>query len=473
MAHPKLKAIYDRLPIPLQTVLVSAAGWRSSRVRFGAPFQRVLAELRDTDGYDEERVREDQEQRLRDTVRWAVRTVPYYRELFRREGIDPDQIRGLDDLKKIPDLPKECVRRRASELRSEAIHDRDIVPGHSSGTTGTALALYHTREALGWEYGVIWRQRGWYGLQLHDRFAAFGGQQVVPFAQTRPPFWRFDSTRSRMLFSLYHMTPRFLEHYARELSRPGRYRFWQGYPSSIGMICQYLLDRGIDLGVAAPKAIFTSSETLLDFHRDRITRATGASIADRYGNAEFSVSAVQCPEGRYHVDTEFGVVEIDPSEETDDWVRGEVISTAFSNRAMPLIRYRTGDVATLRKRGGCPCGRARPILEQIDGRIEDFVVTPDGRRIGRMDHIFKDALQVKEAQIHQPSLDRITVRLVPREGFGDADRRELEREFRSRLGDEIEIAYELLDAIPRGPNGKFRAVLSEVKEGQLDSHPDR
>ena len=113
-------------------------------------------------------------------------------------------------------------------------------------------------------------------------------------------------------------------------------------------------------------------------------------------------------------------------------------------------------------RPACTCGRARPILEQIDGRIEDYLVTPDGRRIGRMDHIFKDTLEIKEAQIYQPSVERILVRIVPRSGFDKEAQRALEREFRRRIGYDVEIHYQVVDAIPRLPSGKFRAVISEV-----------
>jgi phenylacetate-coenzyme A ligase PaaK-like adenylate-forming protein len=109
----------------------------------------------------------------------------------------------------------------------------------------------------------------------------------------------------------------------------------------------------------------------------------------------------------------------------------------------------------------------RPVLERIDGRVEDYVITPDGRRVGRMDHIFKDALEVKEAQIHQPSQGRIVVRFVPRAGFDETVRRRLEQEFRGRLGDEIEIGWERVDAIPRQPNGKFRAVVSDLDVAKL------
>jgi phenylacetate-CoA ligase len=473
MERFSFQSLYDRLPVTAQQWLVSAAGWRSYRIRFGAPFRRILQELRQSDRMDADAVRADQERRLREMVRWAATTVPYYRDLFAREGVDPDSIQGLDDLARIPYLEKETVRNHARELRSEAIPDRQIIPGHTSGTTGTALQLFHTREALGWEYAVIWRQREWFRVRVNDRFAAFGGQTVVPFHQSTPPFWRYDRARVRMLFSIYHMTPDNLEHYANELRRPG-YAFWQGYPSAIALVSEFINDRGIELGDAAPRAVFTSSESLLDFHRSQIARAADAPIADRYGQSEFSVSAVQCPQGTYHVDSEFCVIEIDPHEETEDWVRGEVISTGFANRAMPFLRYRTGDVATLRKRGACPCGRARPILELIDGRIEDYVVTPDGRRIGRMDHIFKDALEVKEAQIYQPSLRRLVVRLVPRPAFDPAVRKAIEENLRRRIGDELQIEFELTDQIPRLPSGKFRAVVSEIpgarawREGRAD-----
>jgi len=461
-----MRALYDRLPLPLQEVLVAAAGWRSYRHRFGPEFHRILAELQASDLADAGRVRADQERRLREMVRWAADTVPYYRALFRREGIDPASIRTLDDLARIPPLEKETMRGHAQELLSDAVPARERIAGHSSGTTGTALALAYTREAMAWEYAVNFRQRGWYGVALGDRYAAFGGQTVVPLAQAAPPFWRYDRLRHRMLFSLYHMTPRNLEHYARELARPG-YVFWQGYPSSLALVAGWINEHGFELGAARPRAVFTSSESLLDFQREEIARATRAPIADRYGHSELAVSALTCPAGCYHVDTEFCVVEVDPQERGPGTVRGEILATGFANRAMPLLRYRTGDVATLRQGDTCPCGRSRPVLERIDGRIEDYVVTPDGRRIGRMDHVFKDALEVKEAQIVQPALDRIVVRLVPRPGFDAAARRALEQELRGRLGDGIAIEIELADAIPRQPNGKFRAVVSELIPGRL------
>lgn len=466
MARFPIRSLYEQLPVGVQEVLVSVAGWRSFRRRFGARFGEILRELEASDLRSEDEVRADQDRRVREIVQWAADTVPYYRESFRRAGLDPASIRGREDLARLPMLEKNELRDRPERFRSEAARESDIVVGHSSGTTGSALRIFQSRDALAWEYAVVWRQRGWFGLHLGDRYAAFGGQTVVPFHQQSPPFWRYDRARARVLFSLYHMKPEHLQHYAAELCRPG-YAFWQGYPSALGLVCRYLVERGIRLDAARPRAVFSSSETLLEFHRKSIEEATGAPIADRYGHAELAVSALQCPAGSYHVDTEFCAVEIDPHEENEDWVRGEVIATGFANRVMPLLRYRTGDVATLLKREICACGRARPRLEAIDGRIEDYVITPDGRRIGRMDHLFKDTPEIEEAQIHQPAADRLVVRLVPHAGFSREVEERLERDLRRRVGDTIEIRFERVDAIPRLPSGKFRAVISDVPSAQI------
>jgi phenylacetate-CoA ligase len=466
MARSLRRRVYGYLPVAAQNALVSWEGARAFRKRLGAPFRAALAELERLDRADAATVREDQDRRLREIVTWAARTVPHYREQFARAAIDPATIRGVEDLPRLPPLPKSTVRERRDALLSEGVPARARVAARTSGTTGSGMALVLTREALGYEYAAAWRQRGWHGLRLGDRYAVFGGQIVVPLEQSRPPFWRFDRPRGRMLFSLYHMTPAHLDAYAEELGRPG-YRFWQGYPSSIALLASHLLERGISLGAAAPGAVFTSSETLLPAQRERIEKATGARVADRYAHSELAVSASECPEGRLHLDTEMCAIEVDAHERGEGWMRGEVLATGFANRAMPLLRYRTGDVATLRTGARCPCGRERPWLEAVDGRIEDYVVTPDGRRIGRMDHVFKDALLVKEAQIRQPAPDRLRVLVVPHPGFDQEARRALEAEFRSRVGAAMRIEIESVAAIPREPNGKFRGVVSELRAGRL------
>jgi phenylacetate-CoA ligase len=184
-------------------------------------------------------------------------------------------------------------------------------------------------------------------------------------------------------------------------------------------------------------------------------------VRDRYGVSEKVVSMTECERGRLHVDMEFCIVEVETQEEDEDIATGPLLVTGLSHDATPMFRYRIGDVGTRLKRP-CDCGRAGDVFLAVDGRIEDYVMTPDGRLIGRLDHIFKNQHDVAEAQILQDTKEAVEIRVVPRESWSDAAERTLRKEVRARLGDEIRVGIELVKDIPREPNGKLRAVKSRV-----------
>jgi phenylacetate-CoA ligase len=181
--------------------------------------------------------------------------------------------------------------------------------------------------------------------------------------------------------------------------------------------------------------------------------------------SEKVVSMTECEEGRLHVDMEFCIVEVEAAGQGhaagEGVETGSLLVTGLSQDATPMFRYRIGDVGTRAKRP-CACGRAGDVFLWVDGRIEDYVVTPDGRLIGRLDHIFKNQHDVAEAQIIQDTKDAVEIRVVPRESWSDASERALRKEVRARLGDEIGVTIDLVKDIPREPNGKLRAVKSRV-----------
>jgi phenylacetate-CoA ligase len=226
-----------------------------------------------------------------------------------------------------------------------------------------------------------------------------------------------------------------------------------------------MLELGRPLPAGRIAGVFTSSESLLAFQRETIEAAFSAPVRDRYGVSEFAVSMTGCELERHHVDMEFGIVEVETSEETDESITGPLLVTGLAHDATPLIRYRVGDVGT-RSKKPCPCGRPGDVFLDIDGRIEDYVETPDGRLIGRLDHIFKEQLDIAEAQITQETKDAIEVFVVPRSSYDDRSERRLMQEIRSRLGDTIDVAIRRVGSIPREPNGKFRAVKSRVGSRQ-------
>lgn len=453
------QAIYDHLPIFAQNLACSYAGYQRAKNRYTAHFDETLARWEKNLQCREDELYAIQRQRLDTLIEHARKNVPYFRDLPPPSSVRDDRAAIAQTLAQIPILEKADLAHHGDSLRATNIPPQRMIRGKTSGTTGTALAFSYTPESLAEEYACVWRQRRLAGAQRSDWYFSFGGQMLVPFAQNKPPFWRTNYYGKQTLFSLYHMTPENLVHYGNALhDLPGKYI--QGYPSSLYLIAQSLLERGRPIPRGKLLGIFSSSESLLAFHRETIEKAFNAPVYDRYGVSEFAVSMTQCSQQRLHVDMEFGIVEVEAHEETDTYLRGPLIVTGLSNLAQPFLRYRIGDVGTRLKRSTCPCGRTGEVFLDIDGRIEDIVITPDGRQIGRLDHIFKLQTDVAEAQILQHRKDRIEVLLVVHPSYNATSEQNLRHEFRSRLGDAMQIEFCKVTAIPREANGKFRAVKS-------------
>jgi len=182
-------------------------------------------------------------------------------------------------------------------------------------------------------------------------------------------------------------------------------------------------------------------------------------VRDHYSATELVVSMTACPEGLLHVDMEFCIVEVEVEQQTADWERGPLLATGLGCDGTPFLRYRIGDVGT-RSKHPCPCGRPGDVFLDIDGRVDDYVVTPSGELVGRLDHVFKEQWDVQEAQIVQTVPESITVLIVPRATYSEGSQEKLLGEIRRRLGDEVRIDVRITDRIPREENGKFRAVKS-------------
>jgi phenylacetate-CoA ligase len=452
--------LYEALPVFAQNVACSAAGLQRRRQRFTPHFWRTLLEWEHWSGACDDELHAIQALRLADTLDHARKSVPHYADLTAMLRCSDPREAVAKTLAEIPPLDKRTYRDSPRDFLSTSEPRLRWVQGRTSGTTGTALRLWYTPVALAEEYATVWRMRRRCGVSPSDPHLTFGGRMVVPFRAKEPPFWRIDAALNQTLFSLYHMSERNLPAYV-EAVHSAKAVYAQGYPSSLHLIARALLESGRPLPKGKLAAVFTSSESVLATQRATIEAAFGAPLRDRYGASEFAVSMTACDAGKLHVDMEFCIVEVEPQEENADWVRGPLLVTGFANRAVPFIRYRIGDIGTRLKRA-CPCGRAGDVFESVDGRIEDYVVTPDGRVVGRLDHIFKTLSDVAEAQIVQPSVDRIVIYVVRAPTFNDASERALLREARARLGEEIGITIECVSSIARQPNGKLRAVRSLV-----------
>lgn len=438
----------------LQSMLLSARGWGRGVLREGAQFRAVRDEIDASQWLSPDDLSKFQDRRLRDLLTCAQENVPFYKRVHATKRCDFASARDM--LFSFPLIDKKVVREEGECLVS-FLAKKPLIEINTSGTSGTPITLRQDLSAINRENAFIRRQLTWAGFKDGDRRAWLRGDMVVPASQTTPPFWRYSSSERMLFMSSYHLSDRTARAYLDAL-RSFDPVIVHAYPSSVGFLARMLEDTGAEYEGTSLKAVVTSSETLAPEQRKNIEERFRCKIYDWYGQSERVAAIGTCEHGAYHVISDYGYVEFLPAQEGFF----EIVGTAYNNAAMPLIRYRTGDYVELDGCDKCACGRAFPRVKRVIGRCDDYVKTPDGRRVGRLDHIFKGADHLLEAQIVQETLDEIILRVVPSPDYETTTGDLLIRNAQNLLGDLVRIRVERVDHIERTSNGKFRNVICNV-----------
>lgn len=457
-----LETLYRHSPDWAQTLFLNAYALGVRWHRYGRRCRRELERLRERETWPRERQNAYVDGRIREIVAHAYRNTRYYREVMEERDLEPRDIRGAQDLSKLPLLTKETVRQRGRELMTRDRPRWSWHHGHTSGTTGSPLSLWYDRHTCVMTNAVDWRQKRWAGKEPGDWIGLFLGRVVVPTDRSRPPFWKPDYVQRQVWFSTFHMDEGNLRAYVREIRRRGL-RYLEGYPSTLFILARYLVREGEALSM---EAVFTSSETLHDVQRETIEQAFGCEIFDYYGLAERVLFAAECEEHEgKHLAESYGHVEVVDSEghPVEPGEPGYLVGTSLHNTAMPMIRYRTRDVSAV-VREPCTCGRTLARIHDVTTKAEDIVVTPEGRMISPsiLTHPFKPFDEILRSQLIQESRDLVRVKILPSEAFGRRQRERLLADLKDRLGPKMEIELEMVDSLPPEPSGKFRWVVSRV-----------
>lgn len=458
----KLMTIYKFLPIPLQNIAVTMQGFKIKKQRYGGNFNKYVNELDESQYFDKKTIKENQEERLKCIVKVAYDNVPYYRKLFRENHLKPSDIRYIEDLNKIPILEKETIKKFGDDFISEDIDRKNIVAITTGGTTGTPLIIYYTKDTIRYVFALgEARVKHWAGVKSGDKLASFlhGVDAFVPISQTKPPFWRWNKVYNQLLFSVFHMNENNLKYYVKKYNE-FQPKIIQGYTSAIDIFSKYILKYKIK--VFPPKAILVSSETLFDRQRRDIENAFNSKVYNGYSGAENVAIITECEKGRLHINPESSIVEFKKIVGTEN--KYEIIGTNLFNIAMPLLRYRIGDVVTLTNETKCPCGRNFPLIKSIEGRMDDMLMTPEGNYVGSapMSVAIELVNNIKEVQIIQNKIDEIIVKVVKVEKFNKYDLNLLIDRLKERLGKKVSIKVVFVNQIKRTRAGKFRFIISNI-----------
>ncbi|MEE9507462.1 MAG: hypothetical protein V3V98_10035 [Thermoplasmata archaeon] len=391
------------------------------------------------------------EKSLRSLISYAYRNVPYYHETMKSRNTDPDSIRTVEDLSRLPVLTKEIIRENFDSLVSRDVPANDRVLLKTGGSTGEPLEFYSTPEAEERLWASMLRARFWQGVTRRHRMASVSG--TIP--QTDK--WKANE----IYFSAFDISEESFSRVAQEM-RKFRPRFVTGYASYLALLADYITERGIT-GIS-PYAVEAQSEMVFPHMREAIEEAFQCPVFDHYGCKETTIKACECSchEG-FHISLENGILETVKGDRQVTGEAGRILMTDFQNLAMPFIRYEVGDSGAIRE-DSCSCGRSLPLLESILGRDNDVVVLPHGRLLPGefFPHILKDVSGIRQYQVVQDSLESIVIRIVPRRNFDRRSEQQLLSNLADWLGNEVSVKIVLEKEIPLSPTGKHRIVESRV-----------
>lgn len=456
-----LMSTYYNSPYHFQNLIVSTYGYYYRKQNLNKQVFSYLKELEKTQWYSKSNQESLQNEKLRMLIKHAYTNVPYYHKLFRKNNLTPDDIKSKEDLVKIPYLTKEDIRNNFNDLIAKNHNLNDLQLVHTSGTTGSPLKFYWDKNVMLMENAFIRRHWGWAGFGINDWRITLRGNVIVPLEHKNKPFWRYNYPEKQVFFSSFHMNSHTLPEYVKKI-RDISPKAIQGYPSTIYTLARYMFENDIIIPVSA---VFTSSEPIYPVQREIIESQFQCKIYDLYGLSERTVAAGQCSEGNYHIYSEYGIVELTKddgnNEHYDEF--GEIISTGFNNYGMPIIRYKTGDGTRL-KEAICKCGRCLPLMDAVETKLEDMIVTPEGNILSSsvMTHPFKPLINIERSQIIQGTKDKIIIKIVKRPAYAEKDSEFLLKELRSRVGPNMDIELEFVDDIPRTKAGKYRWIVSKI-----------
>jgi phenylacetate-CoA ligase len=345
--------------------------------------------------------------------------------------------------------------------------DIDLIS--TGGTSGEPLHIYagSGRSAIEYAYLVS----GWarVGYSLGQPLAVFRGRVVSQDAAGLRH--EYDALLRHHYYSSYHLNDATMRRYLEHLRGVGRC-YLHAYPSAVAALARFIRRSGVE-PPAEVAGILAESETVYPEQRRMVEEVFGRRYFSSYGMTEKVVAAAECDGSTaYHVWPTYGYFELVDSSGTPvttPGVRGEIVGTGFINEVVPMIRYRTGDFATFVGPRCDNCGREHPVIADIRGhRVQETLVTSDGARISWTALNMHDDtfLRVLRFQFLQEVPGFARLRIVPGEGFGEADRARLQRNIGQKLDGRLEVSLEVVERIPPSSGGKAIYVDQRLPDSE-------
>ena len=408
-----------------------------------------------------ERIAGVQNTKLKRLIHHCFKNTKYYGEIFRRAGIGPGEIKTVQDLSRIPILTKGELRARFWDFLPRQLPKCRV--SQTSGSTGVPVCILSDRSSRMFNSAAVIRYRQALGVGF------VGGAILTPLKTGNEPYikkagWTFLQGIHKTYYVNPYVDSSENGRYARRLLTKIKRPAIIGITPAVKALAYKIRDG--DFPAFEPRAILTVGERLTPEVKGLIESTFGTKVSDIYACNEGGDIGWQCPQsGGYHINADNVIVEILKGDEpVADGETGEVVITDLNRYAMPIIRYKNGDLARFKKEA-CPCGCKLPMIAEIIGRSGEDICLPGGKMMPW--NQLKSAMnhpQIRHFQLVQNEDSSFKVKYVAEK---EADIKSIEKlllyRYENLLSSSIAIKIERVRTIRQAPSGKSKLVISHYK----------
>ncbi|GHU60176.1 adenylyltransferase [Clostridia bacterium] len=421
-----------------------------------------IKELKRTQNASPERLKELRDTRLRALLLHCIDHVPAYRpQADLRDEIQRDPQAALP---RFPILTRAAFKADPDSFLADNIDPAARIANRTGGsTTGEPIKFFMDRVTVEHYEAARWRGLSWWGVTPGSRSVMLWGNPLDLAESQRVSYIRREKLmKNRVVLSAFDIRESDMPKHVAFLNsyRP---EYIYGYATPLNAFAAILLKLGLSLSFT-PKIVLSTSETLLPHYKENLEAAFGCPVVNEYGARDGGIIAFTAPCGKLHVNVENAVFEtvdlaagcgVSPGES------GAVVVTDFFNYVQPRVRYLLGDMAAISDQP-CGCGSVLPVMERLDGRLDDMFVGPDGKLFWSW--IFTQLARtwapdsIAEFQVIQYSPTRAELKIVAVPGGPSEPLEKFITESKAVLPDS-DFAISIVDEIPKTASGKTRYAV--------------
>lgn len=402
---------------------------------------------------------------FKNILMYSYNNIPYYKRKYDEARIHPDDIREDKDVIYIPTIQKKDLIENYNELFPAKWNEKVFIR-ETSGSSGSPLRLAKGVKSLSVMDAIMYRNYAWFGIDVGEKQGRYWGTPLSSFAKAKIQLK--DYVLGRLRFSPFDISEKACFDFYQRLKKY-KPSYVYGYSQTVYRFACLMGKSNLGLEDLYLKAVIITGEMIYPQQLEIIENVFRCPVSNEYGCTELGIIAMQCPQKGMHLMTENLYIEfLKDNRHAAPGEEGEIVLTELFSDIMPLIRYRIGDIG-IKSDKTCTCGRGLPLLKEIKGRSDEFILCIDGKQVDPI--VFEYILQelpsslgkITQFRILQKTIKNLEIEVCYEGQFFSRMKNEIEKKLKNIIGQEFEIQFHRQENLEAEASGKLRCFISKLR----------